>query len=104
MLCATCKESFRKFAKLSEHWKTAVCTWAKVIQLKRAGKESEADTLQRKILGTYKPMTEEDKAKLREYYEEHKEEIQARQKLKAMTRKAFERNIENSTKKLNRKC
>ena len=103
MLCGLCKESFPKFAKLADHWKAMSCTWAKVLALRREGKEQEADVLVRKITGTYKEMTEEAKEKLREYYEEHKEEIRARQKLKRMTEQAYRRNIENSTKKLNRK-
>lgn len=102
MLCVNCQESFKSIKSISAHWKSLVCTWGKVVELRKAGKESEADTLVRKITGTYKEMTEEAKEKLKNYYEDHKEEILAKAKLKRMTRQAIERSIEKRTNKLNR--
>jgi hypothetical protein len=103
MLCGTCKASYKQVGKLLNHLKRFECTWGEVLKLKRLGKYSEADTLIKKITGTYVPMSEEAKEKLKEYYEEHKDEILAKAKLKRMTQQAYERNIANSTKKLNRK-
>lgn len=53
--------------------------WAKVVELRAAGEQDAADRLVRKLLGVQgPPMSEETKAKLREYNETHKEEIKAR--------------------------
>ncbi len=53
--------------------------WARVVELKAAGKQDAADRLVRKLLGVQgPPMSEETKEKLRRYNEEHKEEIKAR--------------------------
>ena len=104
MLCSTCKEKFPKISKLITHWKSNVCNpWKQVIELKRSGQERDADSLIAKITGTYKPMTEEAKEKLKTYYEEHKEEILAKAKLKRMTQQAMERNIANKSKNIRRK-
>lgn len=103
MLCYTCKDHFNKVKDLLQHFHKMTCTWKKVHDLKLQGEESQADRLVAKITGTYKPMTEEAKEKLRQYMEENKEKIAARAKLKRMTKQAFERNIKNSTKKLQRK-
>lgn|SRR5574339_243137 len=103
MLCFTCKAPFPKVAKLISHWRRMECTWAEVLKLKRLGKYSEADTMVKKITGTYKEMTEEAKEKLRQYYEDHKDDILAKAKLKRMTEKAFKRQIDERTRKYNRK-
>lgn len=53
--------------------------WAKVAQLRREGSDCAAQRLIRKLLGVQgEPMSEETKQKLREYSEEHKEEIEER--------------------------
>lgn len=55
--------------------------WARVVELRRTNQDGAADRLVRKLLGVQgAPMSEETKAKLRQYSEEHKEEIQERKK------------------------
>jgi CHASE3 domain sensor protein len=66
--------------------------WAHVVELRRAGKDDAAGRLAKKLLGIQgPPMTEEVKEKLRQYNEEHKEEIAARKKARAARQKAISR-------------
>jgi hypothetical protein len=66
--------------------------WSRVVEFRRQGKDDSADRLAKKLLGVQgPPMTEETKAKLRRYSEEHKEEIEARRKARAALRKAVAR-------------
>ena len=61
--------------------------WSRVETLRREGHGEAADRVARKLLGVVEPMSEEAKAKLREYRETHKEEIAAKAKAKAVLRK-----------------
>lgn len=55
--------------------------WKRVVELRRAGQVDEADRLVRRLLGIQgPPMTEEKKAELRAWKEEHKDEIKGREK------------------------
>lgn len=77
--------------------------WNKVLELRKTGQEGAADRLINKILGISKPMSEEAKAKLKEYYEKNKEEIQQRQKEKRELRRRTKEIIQNNSQKLTRK-
>jgi hypothetical protein len=61
--------------------------WARIVELHRAGQHDAADRLRRKILGLVEPMSDEAKAKLRAYNEDHKDEIRARAKIKRIERR-----------------
>ena len=62
--------------------------WAKVVALRQSGQEDAAGRLVRKLLGVQgPPMPEEVKEKLRQYNEEHKEEIKARQQQRREVRR-----------------
>lgn len=53
--------------------------WVRVAELRRRGEDGAASRLVRKLLGIKgEPMSEETKEKLRQYNEEHAEEIKAR--------------------------
>jgi hypothetical protein len=65
--------------------------WARVVAFRAAGDQDAADRLVRKLLGVQgPPMSEETKAKLREYNEAHREEIKAR---RAQEREVRERTL-----------
>lgn len=62
--------------------------WTRVAAMRRAGDLDSADRLARKLLGVQgPPMSEETKAKLREYNETHKEEIQERRRQESEVRR-----------------
>jgi DNA polymerase III delta prime subunit len=53
--------------------------WKRVVELRRTGQDGSASRLVRKLLGVQgEPMSEETKEKLRQYNEEHAEEIKER--------------------------
>lgn len=55
--------------------------WKRVVELRQAGQVDEADRLVRKLLGVQgPPMSEDKKAELRAWKEEHKDEIKEREK------------------------
>jgi hypothetical protein len=61
--------------------------WSRVETLRREGHCESADRVARKLLGVVEPMSEEAKAKLREYRNTHKEELALKAKAKAQLRK-----------------
>jgi hypothetical protein len=62
--------------------------WARVVELRQSGQEDAAGRLVRKLLGVQgPPMSEETKEKLRQYSEEHAEEIRERRKSEAQIRR-----------------
>lgn len=62
--------------------------WKRVIELRRAGQDEAAGRLVRKLLGIQgPPMSEETKEKLRQYNEEHKDEIKARREQRIAVRR-----------------
>jgi CHASE3 domain sensor protein len=62
--------------------------WARVVELRRSGQDEAAGRLVRKLLGVQgPPMPEEVKEKLRQYNEEHKDEIKERQQQKREVRR-----------------
>lgn len=61
--------------------------WGRVVELRRAGQADEADRLVRRLLGVQgPPMSEDKKAELRAWKEEHKDEIKGREKQKRVVR------------------
>lgn len=86
MKCAYCRKPFRKASKVLEHFRKDKCgadlRWGKVVELRLAYKNDSANRLARKLLGVATPMSEEKKAELKKYNEEHKEEIAERAKKK----------------------
>jgi len=61
--------------------------WKRVVELRQAGQADEADRLVRRLLGVQgPPMSEEKKAELRAWKEEHKDEIKEREKQKREVR------------------
>jgi len=63
--------------------------WQEVVELRAQGKDDSADRLARKLMGVQsEPMSEETKAKLREYAEAHKDEITERRRTKARIQQA----------------
>lgn len=88
MICGNCKEfKTKKVREALSHFKACVyAEWEEVITARRAGENDKADRLVKKILGiTGPPMTEEKKAELRAYREEHKEELAEKARLKRQT-------------------
>lgn len=63
--------------------------WARVVELRLAGKHDSADRVAKKLLGVQgPPMSEEVKEKLRRYNAEHADEIKTRRRTQAAIRKA----------------
>lgn len=61
--------------------------WAKVVELRASNEPDAADRAARKAMGIKsEPMSEETKAKLREYNETHKDEIKARREQERVVR------------------
>ena len=78
--CPTLYRSLMKGLALSNGWQ-------EVVILRAAGKDDSADRVARKLMGVEsKTMSEETKAKLREYAETHKDEITERRRAKARIR------------------
>lgn len=77
--------------------------WKRVTELRKQGQDGAADRLIRKMLGVAEPMSEEAKAKLREYYEKNKEAIQERQKAKREVRRRTLEILDQRSEKLTRK-
>jgi hypothetical protein len=65
----------------------AVEAWRPVVEARAAFDLQRADRLTRKILGVVEPMSEEAKAKLKAYAEEHKDEIREKAKAKRQLRR-----------------
>jgi hypothetical protein len=62
--------------------------WGRVVELRRAGEADAAGRLVRKLLGIQGlPMSEETKEKLRQYNEEHKDEIKERRQQQVQVRR-----------------
>lgn len=95
MICGHCKGfSAGRVADLKAHW--GACggdlRWAKVAELRRAGRDAEADGLVRKTLGVKgPPMTEEARARVREYERTHKDEIRERRRRRRVLRRVLSR-------------
>lgn len=99
MICGNCKEfKTNSSEKVLAHIKA--CTyaeWQEVVTARRAGEADKADRLVKKILGiTGPPMTEEKKAELRAYREEHKEELAERARFKRQTESRAKQLIEEA--------
>ena len=95
MICGNCRGfSARRIADLEGHWRA--CNgdprWAKVAGLRASGRVSEAEGLVRRILGVKgAPMTEEARARVREYQRTHKDEIRERQRQRRVLRRILSR-------------
>jgi len=95
MICGNCKDfSAGRVADLEEHWR--VChgdlRWARVANLRRSGRDHEAEGLARKLLGVKgPPMTEEARARVREYERTHKDEIRQRRQQRRVLRRVLSR-------------
>jgi hypothetical protein len=77
--------------------------WQRATELRAQGQDGAADRVIRKILGVVEPMSEEAKAKLRAYNEEHKEEIKQRREERRATRQRTLEILAEQSKKLTRK-
>ena len=62
-------------------------TWQQIVDYKKEGKHAKAEKLRLQSLGLWEPMTDEAKEKLRQYGIDHKEEIDARRKMKQEIKK-----------------
>ncbi len=94
MICGTCDvPGFRTFQLLDQHWrsKDGRCVdrgWARVVELRQKGKNESAARVARRLLGIRGPeMDEATKAKLRQWREEHAEEIKDRRQQKHALRR-----------------
>ncbi len=105
MICCNCKGSgFKTTAVLFRHQDYCLSrAWKEIVDLRLAGDADAADRKARRILGVVEPMTEEAKEKLKTYYEEHKEEILAKAKLKRMTNKKLKERLNSGSKEIKRK-
>lgn len=67
-------------AKLLRQEEQAKAEWARVAELRKVGRDGSAKRLIKKLLGVQKgpPMSEDRKAELAQWKEEHKEEIAGR--------------------------
>ncbi len=77
--------------------------WQKALDLRKQGQDAAADRVINKILGISKPMSEEAKAKLREYNEKNREAIKERQRQKREVRKRTLELVKGGAEKLTRK-
>lgn len=88
MICGKCGQKREKIYELYVHWQSTCesrAAWQRVIDAKKEGNFESAARIARKAMGVEGPeMSEETKEKLRQYREEHKEEISAKEKLKRM--------------------
>lgn len=105
MICVNCggtgiKTSRELFRHQDECYSRG---WQEVVNLRLAGEYEAADRKTRKLLGVNTPMTEEDKQKLKEYYEEHKEEIKIRAKAKRQAKKRQQELMKSGSTSIKRK-
>lgn len=95
MICGNCRGfSAVRVADLEQHWRScrADPRWATVAGLRRAGRDHEAEALVRKLLGVKgPPMTEEARARVREYERTHKDEIRQRRRQRRILRRVLSR-------------
>lgn len=93
MICGKCsKFSSKSYAEIKEHTRTTCESrkiWEDIMNAKRSGDDTVADRLVRKAFGIKTEMSEETKAKLKQYYEDHKEEINLARKLKNASKKRY---------------
>jgi hypothetical protein len=62
--------------------------WGRVVSLRAGGVDGQAERLARKLLGVQgPPMTQETRAKLREYAKAHREDIAARNRQKRLLKR-----------------
>lgn len=76
----------------AERHREARAKWARVLELRAAGRGDEADGLVRRLLGVgekKEPMTPEKREYLRRYAQEHKDEIRAKRWQKRRMRRVL---------------
>lgn len=104
MLCVSCKGKFGRVAELLKHQRTHECSpWAEVVELKEAGKFRAAAHAANMAMGVHVEMTEEEKAERKAYYDENKEVILARAKIKRDAKARLMEGLQASSKTVKRK-
>jgi hypothetical protein len=96
MICASCQtDGIKTVAELKSHSCKTREEWAKLIALRKEGKEDAADRLTKKLLGVKGPeMPEEIREQLREYAKAHRKEHYARKKQKRLERRLAKRRLQ----------
>lgn len=93
--CGVCLKFRGKAHEVLEHARNCFNPlWTKVYELKREFKFDSAARVVRQIFGIAEPMTDEAKAKLKQYRIDHKEEIAEKRKLKALVMRKHKRSTE----------
>ncbi len=104
MLCSSCKRPFERVADYFQHARNHECSpWAEVVELKAAGKFRAAAHAANIAMGVHVEMTEEEKQERKDYYEENKESILARAKVKREASKRLKEGLQNKSKTIKRK-
>ena len=95
MICGLCgKYRTRRSGDMLGHLGgCARARWARVAELRREGRDDEADGVVSRILGSKKgpPMTAEARAAVRAYEAGHREEINAKRRRKRLLRRVVAR-------------
>lgn len=89
-ICGYCKEYRGAASAVLRHIEDGCSTdprWREVVEARAEGDEARASRVTRRILGVVVEMSEEAKAKLREYAEAHKEELAEKRRLRAAVRR-----------------
>lgn len=98
-----CPTLHRALERMVARRKAAGGGWARVVEFRAAGDMNAADRLVRKLLGVQgPPMSEETKAKLRAYEEEHREDIRLRRKQRQEVRRRTVALLTTGKRKANR--
>ena len=94
MVCGVCRNyrTPRSEEMLRHLCRCGDARWARVIELRQAGRDEEAGGMVSRILGVKGPaMTEEAKARILAYRSEHREEIREKRRRKRALRRVLAR-------------
>lgn len=105
MICPACgKTGIRSVLVLKDHRCPTMSDWGRVMKLRQNGEIESAERLARRLLGVKgEPMDDETKEKLRQWKEEHAEEIKARSEVKRQARERLEAMVAPAKGELRRK-
>lgn len=87
-----------------EAWRKYHHDWERVAELRAKGRGDTADRIARRLLGVQgPPMSDEDKARLRQYAVDHADEIRERREQKKRLRRRTMELLKKAPKRLTRK-